>query len=97
MLVPSLVAYDLVAMNAIDREITEKCSSAASEAAGEAAAAADKGDNLHGLIDRWATMNLGKAVLAGVGALCGAWAVIDKVDVVNFERLGLASGANRLG
>ena len=54
-------------------------------------------ETVHALIDRWATLNLARAVLVGAGALCAVLAALNKREIVGFKDIGLASGANRLG
>lgn len=50
----------------------------------------------HELVDRWATINLGRAVATTASALLATWAAIDVVEAVP-AGVKLATGANRLG
>lgn len=52
--------------------------------------------SVHELVDRWATVNLGRALLSGIGAVLAVWAAVDRVEVVGAS-LGSRSGADRLG
>ena len=56
-----------------------------------------KEETVHGLVDRWATLNLGRALLTGAGAVCAAWAIVSKLEVVGMGHFSLTSGANRMG
>lgn len=45
---------------------------------------------VHYLLDRWATFNLGRGVLAGVAAVCAIWAGVGGIRVVGVDVLGSA-------
>jgi hypothetical protein len=62
-----------------------------------AEASAAEGENVHALLDRWATLNLARAVLVGAGALCIVLAALSKRELVGFKQIAVASGANRMG
>jgi hypothetical protein len=53
-------------------------------------------ETTHVLVDRWATINLGRSILSAVAAVAGAWAVVDRLDVVPAVAK-LATGAGRMG
>jgi hypothetical protein len=55
-----------------------------------------EGETTHALIDKWATLNVARAVFIAVGALCAAVAAGDKRESVAFGGIGLQSGANRI-
>lgn len=38
-----------------------------------------KDETPHYLVDRWATMNLGRTVLTGLAAVLGVWAAVDRL------------------
>ncbi|KAF2092071.1 hypothetical protein K490DRAFT_32435 [Saccharata proteae CBS 121410] len=96
-LLPSCIPYTLLVMKPIQDKLCARADSltALEDEAAEAGIAQE--DTVHGMVDKWATLNLGRTVINGVAALCVAWATISKVDVVGFERVGLATGADRLG
>jgi hypothetical protein len=52
---------------------------------------------VHALTDIWATLNLGQAIITGIGSLCALWATLDKIDIVKFQDVSLTSGADRMG
>jgi len=54
-------------------------------------------ETVHALVDKWATLNLGQAIITGIGSLCALWATLDKINVVRFQDVGLASGATEWG
>ncbi|KAF1834733.1 hypothetical protein BDW02DRAFT_497496 [Decorospora gaudefroyi] len=58
---------------------------------------AAEGETVHELMDRWATLNMARAVLVGAGALCSVLAALSKREVVGFKEVAIASGANRMG
>jgi len=55
-----------------------------------------KEETVHALIDKWATLNMGRALISLVGAVAMTWAAVDKLEVVG-GKWGLGSGADRLG
>jgi hypothetical protein len=55
-----------------------------------------EGETTHALIDKWATLNVARAVFIAAGALCAAIAAGDKTESVAFGGIGFQSGANRM-
>jgi len=55
------------------------------------------GETVNALLDRWATLNLARAAITGLGAVCAIWAALDKREAVSASSFGFATGANRLG
>lgn len=53
-----------------------------------------KEETTHALVDKWATVNLGRVVIAGVSALVATWAAVDRTEVVP-AMFSLSTGANR--
>lgn len=53
-----------------------------------------KEETAHALVDKWATINLGKIVIAGVSALIATWAAVDRTEVVP-ATFSFSTGANR--
>ena len=56
-----------------------------------------EGENVHALMDKWATLNLARAVPVAVGAICAVLAALSKSEIVGFREIGVGSGANRMG
>jgi hypothetical protein len=56
-----------------------------------------EGENVHALMDKWATLNLARAVPVAIGAICAVLAALNKRDVVGFKEVALQGGANRMG
>jgi hypothetical protein len=54
-------------------------------------------ENVHALMDKWATLNLARAVPVAVGAICAVLAALNKREVVGFDDVAIGSGANRMG
>ena len=57
---------------------------------------AAQGETVHELMDRWATLNMARTLLVGVGAVCTVLAAASKIEVVKFGGMAIKSGANRL-
>jgi hypothetical protein len=49
---------------------------------------AAEGETVHELMDKWATLNMARALLVGVGALCTVFAAVGKREVVKFSGWG---------
>lgn len=80
-------------------KLLDKADSLSTSAEDKASATAGA-ETAHSLLDKWGTLNLGRAGLALMGAVCGTLAVLsqDKANALNsVSRVGLSSGANRLG
>lgn len=56
-----------------------------------------KSETTHALLDKWATLNLARALIVGVGAICTAWAAVDKKEFAGFKSFAFHTGADRLG
>lgn len=55
-----------------------------------------KEETVHALLDWWATLNFGRAMITLVGAVAMVWGVVDRYEVVS-AGVKFGSGANRLG
>lgn len=53
-------------------------------------------DSVHGLVDKWATVNLARAVISAVGAVTAIWAAVERTDIVP-ATVRIGTGANRMG
>ena len=42
-------------------------------------------ETVHYLVDRWATMNLGRTVLTGISAMLATWAAVERVKIGRFR------------
>ena len=51
-------------------------------------------ETMHYLVDRWATINLGRTVLSGVAAIVATWAAVERLNVAKFR---VTTGAHRMG
>ena len=98
-LIPSIIPYTLGLMGPTNNKLSGKADSLATTEITDktAEAGVTQEETVHALIDRWATLNLGRAIITGIGSLCALWATLDKIDVVRFRDVGLTSGANRMG
>lgn len=82
----------------INDKLIEKMNSMASASLDDEAVeqGVAEGETTHALIDKWATLNLARAVFLAAGALCTTIAALNKREVVSFSDIGLRSGANRM-
>lgn len=72
----------------------ELASAALEDKAVEANAA--QGETVHELMDRWATLNMARTLLVGIGAVCSVLAAASKREVVRFGGATLRAGADRM-
>ncbi|KAF2032419.1 hypothetical protein EK21DRAFT_110091 [Setomelanomma holmii] len=95
---PSIVPFTLVFIRPVNNKLIEKMKSMSSASLEDKAIEANvaEGETTHALIDKWATLNLARAGLIAIGAICAALAAVDKREIVGFQEIGLASGANRM-
>ncbi|KAF1985202.1 hypothetical protein K402DRAFT_405347 [Aulographum hederae CBS 113979] len=95
---PTIIPFSLLVMGPVNDKLFKKADSLANTAITDSAAESGvaKEETVHGLIDKWATLNLGNAALTFASAVCAAWAVLNPVEVVGLQGLGLSSGANRM-
>jgi len=86
-------------MKPINSKLLTKADSLASTAITDTAAESGvaKEETTHALVDKWATLHLGRALLAATAAVSATWATLSAVDVIGFDNIGLTTGANRLG
>ncbi|KAH3939260.1 hypothetical protein HBH70_230460 [Parastagonospora nodorum] len=97
-LLPSIVPFTIAFIAPINDKLIEKMNSMASASLDDEAVeqGVAEGETTHALIDKWATLNLARAVFLAAGALCTTIAALDKREVVGFSNIGLRSGANRM-
>ncbi|KAF1935585.1 hypothetical protein EJ02DRAFT_460258 [Clathrospora elynae] len=99
LLLPSIIPFTLAFLAPTNNKLLAKKDELASASLEDKAIEANvaEGENVHALMDRWATLNLARCVLVGAGALCTILGALSKKDIVGFREIGLASGANRMG
>ncbi|KAI7684383.1 hypothetical protein KC322_g13448, partial [Hortaea werneckii] len=92
------IPYTFIVGEPINQKLEKKAkdlsSASLTDAAAEAGVAQE--ETVHQLVDRWATMNLGRTLLTGIAALAATWAAVDRLEVVP-AAARLAGGADRLG
>jgi hypothetical protein len=95
---PSIVPYTLIVMGPTNKKLLEKADSLASSTVGDAVAEARaaKEDTVHALADKWASLNLVRAIISLTSSVLAAWATINPIEVVGIETISVVSGANRL-
>lgn len=97
-LLPGIIPFTIAVMKPTNDKLFERVDSLSSASLEDKTIEAKlaQSETTHALLDKWATLNLARAVLIAAGTLCGVIAAVDKVEVVGFGSIGLASGANRL-
>ncbi|KAK4548624.1 hypothetical protein LTR36_009534 [Oleoguttula mirabilis] len=92
------VPYTLILAEPIIQKLEQKAQDLASASLTDTAAEAGvrQEDTVHQLVDKWATVNLGRTILTGIAALTATWAAVDKLDIVP-ATIKLAGGAGRMG
>jgi hypothetical protein len=85
-------------MGPTNKKLLEKADSLASSTVGDAVAEARaaKEDTVHALADKWASLNLVRAIISLTSSVLAAWATINPIEVVGIETISVVSGANRL-
>lgn len=98
MLLPAAIPYTILLLKPINSKLLTKANSLASTAITDAAAEAGvaEEETAHVLVDKWATLHLGRALLAATAAVSATWASLPAIGVIGFDKIGLAAGANRL-
>ena len=82
-----------------NNKLIEKSDSFASSTIGDAASEVGvaKEDTVHGLADRWASLNLVRGLLTGASAVLATWAALQPTEVVGIASFRMQTGADRLG
>ncbi|KAF2794185.1 hypothetical protein K505DRAFT_275564 [Melanomma pulvis-pyrius CBS 109.77] len=97
-LLPSIIPFTLAFIDPTNKKLDKKLESfvgtALTDKAAEAGIAEE--ETTHALLDKWATLNLARAGIIGLGAVLGIWAAVDKREAVSFGNVSLSSGANRI-
>lgn len=90
------IPYSLLTLEPVNQKLEEKATSLAKASITDASAEAGiaQEETTHFLVDRWATMNLGRTLLTGVASIVGVWAAVERMNVASFK---LGTGANRMG
>lgn len=97
-LMPGIIPFTLFFIKPVNDRLFAKSAELASASLEDKAIEANvaQGETVHALIDKWATLNLARAVLIGSGAICAVLAGLSKRELVGFSEVALKSGANRM-
>jgi hypothetical protein len=81
-LLPSTIPYTFFFMRPYNNKLLEKADSLASTSLEDTAAEAGvaKEETVHSLVDTWATLNLGRAIITGIAAVTAAWATLSPAE-----------------
>ncbi|KAK5125311.1 hypothetical protein LTR85_000420 [Meristemomyces frigidus] len=92
------VPYTYLLSEPINQKLEQKAQDLASTSLTDSAAEAGvaKEETVHQLVDKWATMNLGRTILTGIAALTATWAAVDRLEVVP-SAFKFTLGADRMG
>ncbi|KAI5243213.1 DUF1772-domain-containing protein [Aureobasidium subglaciale] len=96
-LVPSIVPYTVFVMSAVNNKLQDKATSLANASLTDVEVEAGaEGETAHQLLEKWATLNLGRSLLPLIGTLAAGWAIADKFEVLGLGAV-LKTGADRMG
>ncbi len=78
------IIWPLLALEPINKKLERKAAEFSERVYGSADVEAklEREETTHYLVDRWAAVNLGRAVMSGVAACCATWAAVGPVVVV---------------
>lgn len=98
LLLPSVIPYTIILLGPVNKKLVEKSDNLAKTSITDATAEAgvSKEETVHALVDRWATLNLGRGVITAVAAFTAMWASLNPVEVVAATGVQIATGANRI-
>lgn len=98
-ILPSIIPFTFAFIVPTNKKLFEKEQSLATASIEDKAVEAGvaREETVHALIDKWATLNLARALIVGVGAVLSAWSAVDKLEITGFHDAALKTGANRLG
>lgn len=90
--------YTFLLGEPVNKKLEEKERNLASASLTDASAEAgiSKEETVHSLVDKWATINLGRVAVATVSAVLATWAAVARTEVVPAVAR-FATGANRMG
>ncbi|GME26175.1 hypothetical protein GTA08_BOTSDO03614 [Neofusicoccum parvum] len=82
------IPYSFIFLRPTDEALLAKAESFATTSITDTAVEVGvaKEETTHVLVDKWATINLGRAVLGFAGAACSVWATLGRVDVIRYRR-----------
>jgi len=97
-LLPSTLPYTALLLGPINAKLVQKSDDLAATAITDASAEAGvtKEETVHALVDKWATLNLGRALLSVAAAMTAMWATLNPVEIVAASGVTVATGANRI-
>ncbi|KAK0939727.1 hypothetical protein LTR29_008721 [Friedmanniomyces endolithicus] len=97
-LIAAAVPYSFMFLQPISRQLLQRADDFANTSLTDTAAESSlaEEETTHVLVDRWATLNLGRSLLCCVAALSATWAAVDRLEVV--PAVGkIVEGADRMG
>lgn len=94
----SLVPYTFFLAEPINKKLEDKERNLASASLTDASAEAgiSKEETVHSLVDKWATLNLGRFAITAISAAMATWAAVDRSEVIPAVTR-ITTGANRMG
>lgn len=97
-LFPSTIPYTLLVIGPVNKKLVEKSDSfrTASPTDTSDEVGVSKEETVHALVDKWATLNLVRAILSGGAAFLAAWASLNPEEGIVPEGIWMSTGANRI-
>ncbi|PPJ53931.1 hypothetical protein CBER1_04599 [Cercospora berteroae] len=87
----ALIPYTYLLGEPVNKKLEEKARTLKAEEAG-----VKREESVHGLVDTWASVNFGRAVVSFVASAAAIWAAVERPGVVPAS-VGFATGADRMG
>lgn len=87
----ALLPYTFFISDPVNRQLESKAQSLALTATEDGV---PQEETTHALVDKWATINLGKVLIAGISALVATWAAVEREEIVP-ATFSFSTGANR--
>lgn len=82
----------MLLVHPVAEKLKQKAASLSSSKEGEVGV--QKEETVHYLVDRWATLNLGRSLLTGMAALLATWAAVERLAIREFRIM--PSGVQRM-
>jgi len=84
MLLPSVIPYTILLMGPLNAKLVAKAESMSKTSITDTAAeiGVTKDETVHALVDKWATLNLFRAIITGIAAMSATWGSLRSVEVV---------------
>lgn len=98
LLLPCIGPFTIAFIKPVNDKLIEKMNALSSVSLEDKAVekGVAKEETTHALIDKWAMLNVVRALFLVAGTLCATVAAVDKRENIAFRGVGLATGADRM-